>query len=114
MTDDPQGKFNFDPDESRRRKEEGRSRAALSRQELLEVARDYATKIARERGEVTADDYFLAMLRDGHDPTRLGPAAGSVFRVGFVFTGKWRRSARVSNHSSDLRIWKLDSNRVAG
>jgi hypothetical protein len=90
-----------------RRKEDGLARASLPRKQLLEVARGYAVQIARRRGSVTSDDVYAEMLRDGYDPAALGPAAGAVFRGDFIFTGEWRKSQRISNHASDLRVWRL-------
>jgi hypothetical protein len=82
--------------------------ASLSRKQLLEIARLCAIRVARRAGSVTSDDVFYELLREGFDPTALGPAAGIVFREKcFVFTGEWRKSQRVSNHASDLRVWRL-------
>jgi hypothetical protein len=105
----------FDLAEGERRKEQGMALASapLSRKQLLEIARLVAVRIARQQGWVTSDDVFYALLREGFDPTALGPAAGCVFRDKcFVFTGEWRKSARVSNHASDLRVWKLNDDYI--
>lgn len=96
----------FDLFEGGRRKEEGIDLAAASRKERVEAARLIAIRVARQQGDVTSDDVYRAMLRDGLDP-ELGPAAGAVFRRDFIFTGQWRKSQRVTNHASDLRVWRL-------
>src|SRR5215472_16015410 len=103
-------KRTFDPKKARAEREADMTLAleSLGRQELVEVARDIAEEIARKRGGVTADDYSRQMLQEGFDPNDLGPAAGCVFRdKRFKQSGEWRKSERVSNHASDLRIWVL-------
>jgi hypothetical protein len=108
-----QGSFDFDRTtfdltEGERRKEQGLAQAELTRKQLLEIARLFAIQIARRNGSVTSDDVFYEMLREGYDPTALGPAAGSVFRgKEWVFTGEWKKSQRLTNHASDLRVWRL-------
>jgi hypothetical protein len=115
VKDDPQGKFNFDLDKGRERRDQGiaLATASLSRQQLLALAKVYAVRVARLCGSVTADDVFYEMLKAGLDPTALGPAWGSVFRgESFVFTGRWEKSKRVSNHASDLRVWRLNEDYI--
>ncbi|MGA7312643.1 MAG: hypothetical protein WBX22_01610 [Silvibacterium sp.] len=85
----------------------------IARADLLDLARVYARNIARRLGEVTSDDVFAAMLRDGLDPSGLGPAAGAIFRHDFIFTGEWRKSARVSNHARVNRVWRLKHAAIA-
>jgi hypothetical protein len=100
----------FDRERSRRAKEEGMGLAADSRHELLEAAREAMIRLALTRfnREADADDISSWLIDEGIHPSRLGPATPSVFRDGnWIWTGRWRKSARVSNHSSDLRIWKL-------
>lgn len=109
-----QGSLNFDLNEGERRKEEGLALAALSRKQLLELARLCAVRIARERGVVSFDDVFFAMVEEGIDPLPLGNAAGCVFRgKQFVFTGHWEKSRRVSNHARVNRVWRLASDQPA-
>jgi|SRR6266567_3192003 len=114
MPDAPyQGTLDFDRvtfnrDLGEQKKERGQAQASLSRKQLLELAKLAAVRIARRQGTVTSDDVFAEMLREGLDPTALGPAAGCVFRgAEFEFTGRWEKSQRVSNHASDLRVWQL-------
>ena len=90
------------------RKEHALVLASLPRKRLVELAREYAVKIARRQGWVTYDDVFFAMLDDGINPNLLGNAAGCVFRgEQFVFTGAWEKSRRISNHARANRIWAL-------
>lgn len=102
----------FDAAESERLKEAGIAAAAEGREYLLEIARDRARLVARERGEVTMDDVVAALVADGFDPAQLGNAAGAVFKgkMGGVsewaFTGRFVRSARVASHSNLLRVWR--------
>ena len=97
----------FDAAESERLKEAGIAAAAEGREYLLEIARDRARLVARERGEVTMDDVVAALVADGFDPAQLGNAAGAVFKGReWVFTGRFVRSARVASHSNLLRVWR--------
>jgi hypothetical protein len=99
----------FDAAESERRKQEGMALAANNpeRSDLLELARDRARCIVRERGEVTMDDVVQRLVQDGYDVSGLGNAAGSVFRgKEWEFAGKFVKSARVANHSRLLRVWR--------
>ena len=93
------------PDEGERLKQEGMKRAADRQHVLLERARGIAGRIAGNRGEVTADD--VARELGDADTLKLGNAWGSVFRYGFVHTGEWRKSERVSNHSRMNRVWRM-------
>lgn len=100
--------FNFERGEEL--KAEGQERAARSRAELLEVARYFARKIARGRPErrLTMDDVQRALIREGHTPSDLGNAAGSVFRgKEWKFTGVTVKSERVSNHCRRLPVWEF-------
>jgi len=91
----------FDLFTGERLKEQGMALAADNRGSLLEQARDYAYKLAKERRYVTADD----VSRAGFE---LGPAAGSLFRdPRFSWTGRWRKSAKITNHARMIRIWEL-------
>jgi hypothetical protein len=99
----------FNPDESDRDKETGMGYAALARAALLQQAREATIGIALARPDrtATADDAMRWLIHNGKDPAQLGPAAGSLFRGEYwKWTGRWTKSTRVSNHSSDLRIWQ--------
>ena len=110
-----QDEFNFDAVTfsrplSEAAKEAGMSLAVSSRRELLEAVRIALVQIAlaRESREVTAEDGQRWLIMKGYKPRDLGPAAGSRFHSDdWEFTGKWRKSERVSNHASDLRVWRL-------
>ena len=59
-------------------------------------------------GTVTMDTVSLEMQARGLHPEMLGNAAGSVFRgKDWRFTGRWEKSARVSNHARVNRVWEL-------
>jgi len=103
-------KFEFDLEEGRRRKEEGIDLAAYNRSESLAIAVDCAIDIAHREGTVHMDLVRKEMNRRGVDDDPLGPAAGAVFRKYFEPTGLWTKSARVTNHASDLRVWRLKGN----
>lgn len=73
------------------------------------VAVGLARAAAGEAPEVTGDDAWA--LWQAH-PAYEGGASlawmGSVFRGGrFQFTGRWVRSARITNKASDLRVWRV-------
>ena len=103
-----QPKLQFDLAEGERRKEEGIALALTRRKTVLEAARRIALRVASQHGEVTSDDVVEKLRDEGFDPLELGNASGSVFRgKEFIFTGRWKKSRRVSNHASDLRIWTL-------
>jgi hypothetical protein len=75
---------------------------AAKRAQLLDQARECARRTADNKGSVTADDI------DESVRVALGPAAGSIFKGGdFVFTGKRVTSTLPSNHSRELKVWKL-------
>ena len=100
--------LSFDLDGGEERKKSGMGHAADVRARVLGVAVDFAYRIARERGEVTADDVYRVLIARGIDPMELGNAAGSIFRgPGFEFTGRWKKSVRISNHARQNRIWRL-------
>jgi hypothetical protein len=105
----------FDLGKGEKRKEEGLALAAstLSRKQLLEMARLCAIRVVNRFGEVTYDDVFYEMIRQGLDPIALGNAAGSIFRgKEFIFTGRWEKSRRVSNHARVNRVWRLNNDYV--
>ena len=95
----------FDPMESAARKREGMAVAAAARPCDLEIARNIARSHAELHGTVTADDVGRKLQLSGID---LGPAAGSIFKTAeWVFTGDFKKSARKTNHSRLLRVWRL-------
>jgi hypothetical protein len=103
-----QASINFDISEGESRKVAGIALASLERDELLLLAQVAAIGIANRKGSATYDDVFLAMQELGLHPERLGNAAGSVFRgKQWRFTGRWEKSARVSNHARVNRVWEL-------
>jgi hypothetical protein len=92
------------------RKAAGMDDAANARRPALEIARQAAIAAARSRPDntATADDAYRGLLAAGYLAADLGPAAGCLFRgKNWTYTGRRKRSARVSNHGRALRIWKL-------
>lgn len=88
----------------------GMQRAATGRnaEGPLDIAREIAVRLAIESGETHADAVGAILERD-HGIKTLGPAAGSLFRGEiWEFTGRRVRSSRVSNHSRELKIWRLN------
>jgi hypothetical protein len=98
----------FDEAESDRQREIGIARASATRAELLDAAQRSARQICQERGEAYIDDVYRRLELLGYNTENLGPSAGGVFkRDEFIFTGRWVKSTRVSNHSRWVRIWRL-------
>jgi hypothetical protein len=99
--------FAFDRHTGERLKDEGMETARKAAQEPLRYARRLARLHHRARQGITADDVGEALEAHGRDSC-LGPAAGSLFRgAEWQWTGQFRKSSRVSNHSRLLRIWRL-------
>jgi hypothetical protein len=81
--------------------------AADARSGVLELAREIARELCRNRGECTADDVG-ELLWQRHQIKTMGPAAGSLFKSGeFEPTGGMRKSARKKNHARLLFVWRL-------
>jgi len=100
----------FDLVEGEKEKATGMSAASWSRSDLLAKARTIACELAieRETREVHADNVYREMKRRGIPFEGLGPAAGSIFKGrDWVFTGKRIKSARISNHARDIKVWRL-------
>lgn len=89
-------------------KEWGMGLAARNRKSQLEFARAVAREIAMNNPlrECYIDPVQKVCIERG---IHLGNAAGSIFKSSeWVFTGKFIRSSRISNHASIRRIWKLN------
>ena len=98
----------FDQDRGEQLRLAGMGLAADNAKESLAVARKVATVIAKRRKDrtVTADDVGR-VLKDYYGLDSLGPAAGSLFKTGdWEWTGQFRKSKRVTNHSRLLRVWR--------
>lgn len=90
-------------------RDKGQAKAAVTRAELLELARDVARQIAMSRSErtVTADDVLKRLSDMGYEPGELGNAAGSIFKGGqWAFVDRVK-SERVSNHARWIMVWRL-------
>lgn len=98
----------FDRAAGERLKLDGMQRAA-EHSTWLDVAREVAKRIARSNPErETHSDEVAVALMDMGGPTSLGPAAGSLFKGHeWEFTGRRIRSARISNHARELKVWRL-------
>jgi hypothetical protein len=103
-----QRSIDFDAHASKEAAHEGIARAKKSRIIPYLNACILAERIARERGEVHMDDVFRLAGSLNIDLRDIGPAAGGVFRdrKKWEFV-RWTKSDRVSNHDSDLRVWRL-------
>lgn len=98
----------FDAAASEAGKEAGMARAADGRRDLLEYARRTAVGIALSRPDrtCTADDVQRLLHEQGVGVHALGNAAGSLFRGGWEWTGRWVKSERKHAHANLLRVWK--------
>lgn len=88
-------------------KEMGMLFAATSRLQELEIARKIAREIAVASPDRTcdADQVQVRLIEMGID---LGNSAGSLFKdARWVWSGKFRKSSRKSNHARIIRVWKL-------
>jgi len=97
----------FDAAEANYQKEKGMKLAKDNRPYSLDVARRIALEIAPDYPEgLTSDDIGLELAKRGY-MANPGPAAGSMFKGGgWYFTGERRKSARVTNHSRELKVWR--------
>ena len=101
----------FDFVEAKRLKDEGMAQAASNRKELLKEARTYAIHYALNfSGDrtCTADDVAWMMETMHKKYSDLGNAAGSIFKSNdWAFTGRYKKSTKVSAHARDIKVWKL-------
>ena len=103
--------FDYDRTESAALKDAGQDAAATGRADLLTRARRLAIDFALSHGgRCTADDVGRLLRAKGYGGTEaVGPAMGSLFKEKhWRFTGERVRSAKVSNHARELKVWKLD------
>ena len=75
-------------------------------QAWLERARERAYQIAKRNGTVNADEVREACEAAG-DTAPSPQVCGSVFKVGFVFTGERIKSTHKDNHARELKLWKI-------
>jgi hypothetical protein len=95
----------FDAIESADRKEA--ALAKLDNADVLTMARSIARLHAWQHGTVNAD-IVGKIMKDNYGIDSIGPAAGSLFRgAEWEFTGQRVLSSRVSNHSREIKVWRL-------
>lgn len=102
--------YSFNLGEGERLRDEGIEAAALTRSDVLSVAKRVARQIAlsRPNRELTADAVQAVMIGLGFTPAQLGNAAGAIFRgKAWVWTGRVVKSSRKSNRARILRVWRL-------
>ena len=74
---------------------------------LEDILRPVARKLARREGSVTADDVHRYLI-DNEIIAPRGPFWGSLFKgKEWEFTGVRIKSAVVSNHARELKVWRL-------
>jgi|TARA_Y100000310_G_scaffold28395_1_gene27026 hypothetical protein len=99
----------FDISQSQKLKTEGISAAAHGGDfNLLKIAQEIAVRLALDSPlrECNADAVGEALAR--RNLPMLGPAAGALFKgKGWEFTGRRKKSCRVSNHAREIKIWRL-------
>lgn len=98
----------FDKSASEAVKVRGMSLAAAKADDDLTLARKIAKAIALH-GDGTCDaDEVGKVLYMRYGIASLGPAAGSLFKGDeWKWTGKMRRSVRVTNHGRRIMLWRL-------
>jgi len=97
----------MDLPEALRRKEAGLACVAGPNQGWIEVARTVAQEIAVRKGWVTADCVRAVLYPRNIRPCHHN-AWGVVFRSGFRFTGRFRKSRVVVGHGNLQRVWELN------
>lgn len=87
----------------------GLAASPAGRQFWLRDAKETARKLARRKGEISADDVVEFYAENDVDLTGvLGNAMGGLFRgAEWEWTGKYIKSARVHAHSNLLRVWRI-------
>lgn len=96
----------FDAELAEKKKQEGMRLASMNRVEQLKLARGIARMLAHRNGDVNADEVG-GQLYQLYKIKTLGPAAGSIFKEAcWQFTGRFVKSARTTNHSRLLRVWR--------
>lgn len=76
---------------------------------LLEEAQCTAIAIAKQKGEVTADDVVAAFNQVGVDlPGTIGNAMGSLFRGRHWRHAGTKSSTRITNHARLMRVWRWE------
>jgi hypothetical protein len=95
----------FDAIESAALKEQ--ALAELESTDVLTDARTLARLHAKRYGTVTAD-IVGRLMKEVYDIDSIGPATGALFRgPEWEFTGQRVLSSRVSNHSREIKVWRL-------
>jgi len=92
-------------------KDAGMETAAEARAKVLALGREFCriTAVQRDDRTATADDAYTGLIASGYSGNCLGNSAGSLFRGHrWVFTGRWVKSKRVSNHARMIRVWRLE------
>lgn len=110
LFDDAAPSKRFSRDKGQLARDRGMLAAAVSRKEILELARGIAETIAqgREARTVCADDVYKELEAQGVNIRLLGNAAGSLFKGSqWEFTGRRLASARITNHARAIMLWKL-------
>ena len=102
-----QSSFNFDAKFSAAARDRGISITILNNKEFIDEARSIARFICRQKGTICMDDVRRVTESRGLEP-KTSAAFGAIFRSGeWMFTGEWRNSTYISNHSRVNRVWAL-------
>jgi hypothetical protein len=81
--------------------------AKLDSADVLTLARRVAREWATTYSTVNADQVG-SMMKLHYGIDSIGPAAGALFRgPEWEFTGQRVLSSRVSNHSREIKVWRL-------
>ena len=87
-------------------REQGMNLAAMNNKEKLDIAREVAVEIAREKGEVTSDDVRYHLNLKPSDRRDRQNWMGSIFRDRrFSYTGRRIKSKIARNHAAEIKVW---------
>jgi len=99
----------FDKIESEARKKEGMAFAAEKGKTQLDLLRECAwISASRNHAKETTSDKAWEVAMKVYPFLEPGPWAGSLFKSGdWEFTGRRVKSARKTNHSREIKVWRL-------
>jgi hypothetical protein len=101
----------FDPEEGRRRRDEGMARAEANAPVWRDDAYDLAVLCARNSKEFTSEDVIGYLARAGiglpSNPRALGAVMNRLTSTSVAFpTDRTMPARRASRHRGSVRIWK--------
>ncbi len=103
----------FDVEKGEQERDEGIARVGSNADTFVQDMREVAVAISREKGYVTSDDLRRIAADEGLEPHHPN-AWGAIFRgKRWECIGR-RKSAKVSNHAREIRVWRWIDNPSEG